>query len=145
MQEQSKQELKNGMGALDKIRYWAKLAQEELSCFVNIEASINKVLMLAEAGMLWIEEIENKGVIAFLITDDFRGQIMCSELFFYVKPEHRGNIRLFKSLIDLMEKRAKQRSCQYVNFGSNIGYRDEKLLGLLARFGYKTDTVKKEI
>lgn len=63
----------------------------------------------------------------------------------YVRPEHRGSIKTFKQVIDIMEQAAKENNCKYVAIGSNIGYRDDKLLTLLPRYGYKPDTVKKEI
>lgn len=145
MQELLKTKPKSGTEVLDKVKFWAEMAQAELSCFVDITSAIDKVLMLADAGLLWIIEVGDKGVISFIITEDFRGQLMGSEVFFYVRPEHRGSIKTFKKLIDVMENTAKEDGCKYVTFGSNIGYRDDKLLSLLSRFDYTIDTVKKEI
>ena len=63
----------------------------------------------------------------------------------YIKPEYRGDMRLFNEVIKIMEQAAKENSCKFVTIGANIGYRDDKLLIILSHYGYKPDTVKKEI
>lgn len=129
-----------------KILKWCKAAQEELNCFDSLDNTVNYVIELAKAGLLHVEELsDDRGVVAYMFCPDFRGNTICSELFMYIRPEYRGDIKLFKKIIDIMEQAAKENNCKYVTIGSNIGYRDDKLLSLLSRFGYKTDTVKKEI
>lgn len=125
---------------------WCKAAQEELNCFDSLDDTVNYVNQLAKSGLLHIEELSNdRGVVAYMFCPDFKGNMMCSELFMYVRPEYRGSVKTFKQVIDIMEQAAKNNNCKYVTIGSNIGYRDDKVLSLLSRFGYKVDTVKKEI
>ncbi len=125
---------------------WAGLAQRELNCFNDLNHTVNYINELAKAGLLHYKELSgDKGVVAYIFCPDFRGNTICSEVFMYVRPEHRGSIKTFKQVIDIMEQAAKENNCKYVAIGSNIGYRDDKLLTLLPRYGYKPDTVKKEI
>lgn len=129
-----------------KILKWAKLAQEELNCFDNLDNTVEYVNKLDEVGLLHFEELsDERGVVAYIFCPDMRGNTICSELFMYIKPEYRGDIKLFKRIVEIMEQAAKENNCKFVTIGSNIGYRDDKLLSLLSRFGYKPDTVKKEI
>lgn len=129
-----------------KILKWAKIAQEELNCFADLDKTVDYVTKLADCGMLRVEELSNdSGVVAYMIIPDFRGNMLCSELFMYIRPEYRGNMRLFNEIIKIMEQAAKENGCKFVTIGANIGYRDDKLLRILSHYGYKPDTVKKEI
>lgn len=129
-----------------QILKWAKIAQDELKCFKNLEETVSYVEKMAAAGLLHVEELYNeRGVVAYIIVPDFKGNMLCSELFMYVKPEYRGDIKLFREIINIMEKAAQENNCKFITIGANIGYRDDKLLNILSRYGYKTDTVKKEL
>lgn len=129
-----------------KILKWAKLAQDELKCFKNLDNTVDYVTRLADMNMLKVEELsDERGVVAYMIVPDFRGNMLCSELFMYIKPEYRGNMRLFNEVIKIMELAAKENGCKFVTIGANIGFRDDKLLRILSHYGYKPDTVKKEI
>lgn len=129
-----------------KILKWAKIAQEELNCFQRLDNTVEYVNKLAEMNMLKVEELsDERGVVAYMIVPDFRGNMLCSELFMYIKPEYRGDMRLFNEIIKIMEQAAKENGCKFVTIGANIGYRDDKLLRILSHYGYKPDTVKKEI
>lgn len=129
-----------------KILKWCGLAQKELNCFDSLDGTIEYVIKLADAGLVHIEELsDDRGVVAYMFCPDMRGNTICSELFMYIKPEYRGDIKLFRQIIDIMETAAKENNCKFITIGSNIGYRDDKLLRLLSRYGYKPDTVKKEI
>lgn len=129
-----------------KILKWAKIAQDELNCFDDLDDTVAYVNKLAEMNMLKVEELsDERGVVAYMIVPDFKGSLLCSELFMYIKPEYRGDIKLLNEVIKVMEEAAKENSCKFVTIGANIGYRDEKFLKILSRYGYKPDTVKKEI
>lgn len=129
-----------------QILKWAKIAQKELNCFKNIDETVAYVEKLAELGMVHYEELYNeRGVVAYMIVPDFKGNMLCSELFMYIKPEYRGDIKLFREIVNIMEQAAKENSCKFITIGANIGYRDDKLLKILSHYGYKPDTVKKEI
>lgn len=125
---------------------WIQAAQDELDCFDDVNETFEYVNSFAQSGMLHIKELDNdRGVVAYVFCPDFRGNMICSELFMYVRPEYRGSIKTFKKVIDTMEQAAKENNCKFISIGSNIGYRDDKVLKLLSHFGYKVDTVKKEI
>ena len=129
-----------------KILKWLKEAQDELNCFDDLDDTVKRATELLNCGMLHIEELpDDKGVVSYLFCPDFRGNMICSEMFMYVRPEYRGSVKTFKQVIDIMEQAGKENNCKYVSIGSNIGYRDDKLLKLLSHFGYKVDTVKKDI
>lgn len=118
------------------------MAQEELKCFDNPQNTLAMVNGLIP--FLHIEEIEDKAVVAYTIYSDFRGRKALSEVFMYIRPEHRGGL-LVRELIKRMEKAAEKNACKIINIGSNIGYKDDKLLRLLTLMGYKVDTVSKEL
>lgn len=128
-----------------KLKFWAEQAQKELDCFHNVEETIAKADALNNLGLLRIVELEDKGMACVMIENDFRGIKTCMELFFYIKKEHRGNPRNFFKLLRKMEEVGKAAGCKQFTFGSNIGYRDQKLLGILIKQGFVVDTVKKEL
>lgn len=126
-----------------KILKWATIAQEELNCFKDINETVKMVKALGV--YLRCKELSGeRGVVAYVIAPDFRGNTICTEVFMYIKPEHR-NIKAFNEVIRIMEDAAKENGCKFVAIGANIGYRDDKLLKVLSRYGYKPDTVKREI
>lgn len=131
---------------IEKIRKWAEIAQADLGSFVDVEHPIAYAKTLHDNGLLMYEELpDDAGVVAYIVVKDFCGNKQLQEVFMYIKPEHRGNPRNLLKLVKIMEDAAKENSCKSIAIGSNIGYRDDKVLSLLSRFGYKTDTVKKEI
>lgn len=128
------------------IRYWATKAQSELNCFADLEQTIKIHIFLSDDGMFEIEELEDrKGMLAYFISFDCKGKKYLNEMFMYICPQFRGNIRLFKGIINRFEALAQANDCEYLTIGSNIGYKDEVVLNLLERWGYKPDTLKKEI
>ena len=84
-------------------------------------------------------------MICFCITDDFKGGLTVNELFMYIKPKWRGNIRLFKELVNHLEQVAKDNNINTVRIASNIGYSDSQVLKVLQHWGYETDVVMKRI
>lgn len=134
------------MNTLEKIDYWLELANKELGCFADKERVRSLIHNLSHAARLKYYELpEQKGVIAYVISDDLRGRDCVGEIFMYIKPEYRGDIRLFKKLINHLEEAAKENNCHSVKIASNIGYNDETVLKCLQRFGYRTDAVIKEV
>ena len=130
-----------------EIDKWVETTQNDLHCFPTEEAkeSVKGLFFtLAEQGTLrfYIPEGE-KGVMAYCIVPDFRGGLSVNELFMYIKPEHRGSIKLFKELVNHVEQVAKENGCGSVRIASNIGYDDQKVLRVLKLFGYETDVVVK--
>lgn len=130
----------------EQIDFWINLADAELGCFADKEKVRALFNQLNNVGLLrWYILPEDKGVVVYLIGDNFRGNDCVSELFMYVRKEFRGDIRLFKKLVQVMEDAAKENNCVSVKIGSNIGYNDDSVLRILQRWGYKTDVVIKEI
>lgn len=127
----------------DVIHYWVDLIQQDIGTFTDIEQVKKNVNNLRDAGMLRFLTIENTGIFAYIITDDFLGGKCLAELMFYIRKEKRGDIRLVKRYLDAAERIAVDNFCRCVKIGSNIGYNDQGLIKLLKRYGYEDDTVAK--
>ena len=130
-----------------EIEYWLETAQADLHCFPTDEAkeSVRNLFMaLAQQGQIKYYFPEGKkGVMAYCVVPDFRGGLSVNELFMYIKPEYRGSIKLFKELVNHVERVAQETGCSSVRIASNIGYNDQKVLRVLKLFGYETDVVVK--
>lgn len=135
------------MDVYELIDYWCKEAQDDLHCFPDdnaMESVKNIYYALAGQGNCIIYNLEDmKGCMVYCIIPDFRGGMTLNELFMYIKPEHRGSIRLFKKLVEHVEQVAKKNNCSSVRIASNIGYNDQKVLRVLKLWGYETDVVVK--
>lgn len=127
-----------------KIAQWSKVAEDELG---DLSGYSNVYKVFNDQGVFRLfEEDGQRAIFAFLISPDFRGGKSLCELFMYVKPEARGSMCLFKSMIRTVEKYAKEQGCTAIEIGSNCGYRDEKTIEILTRFfGYNHYSVRKEI
>lgn len=137
------QDIKN---ITEEINYWINLADEELHCFKDKARVFQLISNLYSLGMLkWYFLEDKKGLMVYCIADDFKGDYTVSEIFMYIKPEYRGNLKLFKELVLHLEKVAKEQNIKTVRIASNIGYNDSLVLKVLQRFGYTTDMVVKEI
>ena len=129
-----------------KLDYWLDLADQDLNCFYDREKVRTLMHAILASGLMRYYELpDQKGVCAYIIGDNFRGRDCVSELFMYIKKEHRGDIRLFKKLVNHMEQAAKENNCISVKIASNIGYNDDSVLRCLQRWGYRTDVVIKEV
>ena len=129
-----------------EINYWINLADEELHCFKAKERVFQLFHSLYQSGMLkWYFLPDKKGMICYCITDDFKGGLTVNELFMYIKPKWRGNIRLFKELVNHLEHVAKNNNIDTVRIASNIGYSDSQVLKVLQHWGYETDVVVKHL
>ena len=130
----------------EEVKYWIDLADKELHCFKDKTRVEQLIINLYSVGMLrWYFLEDKKGLMVYCITDDFKGDFTVSEIFMYIKPEYRGNLKLFKELVLHLEEVAKKENIKTVRIGSNIGYNDSLVLKVLERFGYTTDMVVKEI
>lgn len=131
---------------VERIQYWLALASEELKTFTDAYRVGQLFIAMDDIDILRAYELEGeKGVIAYCISDDMLGGMAVCELFMYIKPEYRGNIRLFKELVQHLEDIAKENNCSCVKIASNIGYNDDSVLKILQRWGYKVDTVTKRV
>lgn len=135
------------MDLLDEIDYWVEEAENDLHCF-GTEERKNSVkalfTILVQQGNTYCHIPEGrKGIMAYCVTPDFRGGMTVNELFMYIKPEYRGSLKLFKELINEIERFAKENGYPSVRIASNIGYNDQKVLRVLKLFGYETDVVVK--
>ena len=130
----------------DPIDYWIDLIQEDIGSYTNVEVVKALVFGLRDKEMLKYFSVDNTGVFAYVISDDFKGGQCLNELMFYIRKECRGNPRLLKRYLDIVEEIARDKNCSCVKIGSNIEYRDITFLELLKnRFGYVDDTVAKYI
>ena len=129
----------------DQIDYWIDYIQDDLGTLTDIERVKMNVRQLREAGILKYFTIDNSGVFAYIITDDFLGGKCLSEIIFYIRPEKRGSIRLVCKYLKIVEDIAFDKNCSCVKIGSNIGYKDSKFINFLKRYGYVDDTVAKYI
>ena len=100
---------------------------------------------LKDNGLLQFFTIDDTGIFAYLITEDFRGDKVLSELMVYIRKEYRGKISLVLQYIKKAESIARDNECSVIKIGGNIGYKDQKFLNLLKRLGYIDDTVAKYI
>ena len=124
--------------------YWVTLVDDDLHCFSDAEQVKQIIIGLHGQGLIQKYELpDRKGIMVFAVTPDFRGGLSLNEVFMYIKPEYRGNIRLFKQLIDYVETYARVHNIPSVRLASNIGYDDDKVLRVLQHWGYKTDAVVK--
>lgn len=131
---------------IERLAYWVNEVDQDLNCFYDKSKVENLFKTLIEVGFIrYFELPERKGIIVYCISDNFRGANCINELFMYIRKEHRGNIRLFKQLVNHMEEVAKENDCKSVKIASNIGYNDDSVLRCLQRWGYKVDVVSKEV
>jgi len=138
-------EARAGIPPKDLINYWTKLIQEDLGTFTDMSRVRELCHALHEAKQLKYFLIEDTGIFAYMIVDDFKGGKALAELIFYIKPQYRGNLRLVKRYIKRAEKIAIDKCCKCVKIGANIDYKDSSLIKLLKRWGYVDDTVSKSL
>lgn len=137
------------MDIIKEIKQWADIIQDDLKIYDTTsekEIVVDYFCWFQKEGMLKYHLLEEqKGVIVYTIAPDYRGKLTIQELLMYIKPEYRGSIRLLKELINHIEQAAKDNNCDAVRIGANIKFKDEKILKVLQKLGYKTDTVVKYI
>jgi len=129
----------------DVVTYWIDVVQADLGKFTDIDLVRLNLFKLRDADMLRYFSLENTGIFAYIISNDFLGHKCLSELMFYIRPEDRGNIKLVRKYIHRAETIAKDRNCKHIKIGANIGYNDAGFIALLKRFGYVDDTLSKAI
>lgn len=127
----------------DYIDYWLDLIAEDLDCFCDLESVRAMVKRMRDNDSLNIISIQNTGVFAYCIAPDFLGDRMLSEIIFYIRKEDRGDLRLVKRYINLVEEIAEREHCRGIAIGGNINYKDSAFLKLLKRWGYVDHTVAK--
>lgn len=89
---------------------------------------------------------EDKGVFCYTFEELHKDNKHLSELFFYIKKEFRGETKLLLNTIKTIETIAKDNNCKAIIFGSNIGYKDPKLLNILKqKFNYQDYSIIKEL
>ncbi len=130
---------------LEEIKYWTKLIQDEIGSYADVDKAIESMNGIYEAGLLRTFKIKDTGIFAYVITNDFQGRLVLSEIVFYIKPEHRGSLRLVRRYITEIEKIAIANNCNCVKIGADIEFKDSTFIKLLKRWGYSDDTVSKQI
>lgn len=130
------------MTGVDVIDYWLELAHDELG-LTDLRQSKESVYRYAH--FLETFSINDTGIFAYIISPDMKGGHALVEMLFYIRKEFRGSIKLVKSYIHEAERIAKEKNCNSIKIGSNIGHRDLTFIKLLDRWGYKPDTMSKGI
>lgn len=131
---------------LDRLNYWVDALDEDIKCFSDKERVRVFFIKALIAGLIHYYELpEQKGVVVYFISDDYLGNLCLSEVLMYIKRPYRGDVKLFKKLVEHIESEAKAKGCKTVRIGSNTGYNDQGILKVLERWGYKQDAVVKEI
>lgn len=136
------------LDVMKEIDYWIEQADSDLHCFADGgKDQVKQIIVnLYNTNQLrWYFLEDKKGLMVYVITPDFRGDMSVNEIFMYIKPEYRGKIRLFKELVTHLEAIAITQNCKSVRIASNIGYNDALVLKCLQRFGYATDVVVKHM
>lgn len=135
------------MNDFDEIDYWLESLQSDLKLYDTPEKmeNVRKLFYsIAHNKMLFYYILDGrKGIVAYSIYPDYRGELSLLELFIYIKSEYRGSFKLFKELINHIEQVAKDNNCKSVKIGANLKYKDHKILRTLKSLGYSTDTVVK--
>lgn len=128
----------------DIFDYWVNETKKEF-CSVDGFVDLYKKFLDSGSFRVMVDD-ENRGIFAFIVIDDFRGQKTICELFMMIKKENRGSIKLFKDMIKSIESYAIENKINAIEIGSNIGYNDESVIKILTKlFGYKHYSVRKEI
>lgn len=130
------------MTGLDVITYWLTEVHKEFGT-INLEESIKQAT--AVCHVLETFSIEDTGIFAYVVGPDMKGRSIIAEVLFYIRPEYRGSIKLFKKYLDEIEKIAIEKKCVSVKIGANMGYKDPHFIKVLQRFGYQVDAVTKDI
>jgi len=91
-----------------------------------------------------VHDFDDKGVVAFMVSEGFTGKKELNELFFYLKPKHR-TLKNLNDILLYLENFAKEKGCDIIRIGANAGFKDELFIKYLHRKGYKTDIVFKEV
>ena len=129
----------------DVVDYWVDVIQEDLGTFSDSSEVAFSVKQLRDSGLLKYFTIDETGIFAYIVTNDFLGSKSLSELMFYIRPHHRGDLRLVKRYIKRVEQIALDNCCKCVKIGANIKYKDQSFIKLLKRWGYQDDTVSKHV
>tara|TARA_R110000765_G_scaffold338023_1_gene428261 strand:- start:556 stop:1011 length:456 start_codon:yes stop_codon:yes gene_type:complete len=118
-------------------------AEASLPGVFNADAFVGTLVALFDGGK-WIcfvvmneDGVTIDGTIAGIIYPDVTtGDSVCTEMFWFVKPENRGSMSSIK-LLDSLESEAKRRGCARLAMTRICGMNDEKLADLYARRGLR--------
>ena len=134
-----------GLPPENVVDYWVDLINDDLGTFSDVARVRYLIQGAYDADRLKYFTIDNTGIFAYVIVDDLKGGKCLCETMFYIRKEHRGNLRLVKRYIQRAEEIAMDTCCMCVKIGANIEYKDQSLIKLLKRWGYVDDTVSKQI
>ena len=121
------------------------MIQADLGTLTDTDRVKHIVHTLDDQGLLRHFSIDDTGIFAYIISDDFLGGSCLAEIVSYIKPENRGSIKLVLRYLQKVEDIAKENHCSSEKIGGNIGYKDQSFLKLLRRLGYVDDTLAKHI
>lgn len=121
----------------ERIRYWAKIYNEEIGRSDRIEESVSYFMRLVGiAGFIDTEEY----YIVYLIDKDMWGDKFLCVSSFYIKPEYRTG-KYFLKMQREIQALAKANKVVYTIQGSHI---DEKYFKFLSGIGYRVCEMRKD-
>ena len=130
------------MTSHEVIEYWLTEVYNEFKT-IDLKMAIEQAKNVSQ--VLCTLSLEDTGIFAYVLGPDMKGGIILAEVLFYIRPQYRGSIKLFKRYLDEIEKIAIEKKCVSVKIGANMGYKDPRFIRVLQRFGYQVDAVTKEL
>ena len=127
------------------IDYWVDLCAEEFGTYGDIDRLKKMLYTMADQQILLAFDGDGTGLFCYIISDDFKGNDIFSEVLFIIRKENRGSLKLVKQYINKAEELARENNCLSIKIGGNIGYKDDGFIKLLKRWGYVDDTVSKKV
>jgi len=129
---------------VEDVNYWLDLVEKEIG-MRDIDATKRFLQKLIDANIMYCLFIEDTGIFAYIISEDFDGTTSLVESLFYIHPKHRGSIKLVKKYINKIEEIAKENNCNTIKIGANMKYKDSSFLKLLQRWGYAVEVCSKDV
>jgi len=111
----------------------------------DVDLTVSRDMFDLLSDQIKIKEFGNKGVLAYIITNEFNQERSFSELFLYVMKEHRGSFKLLNKIKSFIETEARATNCDVIKIGANFGFNDDGFKRVLERWGFVPDTYRKEI
>lgn len=127
------------------LQKWLDIIQADLGCFKDLDRTYVRMKPAYDQGLLHIREYDGgKGVVACFVMENWFGELACTELVIYLRPEHRGK-GYSPAMVAMIEDIAKENCCKTVQLGATIGYEDERVLDNYKKLGYRTVGVIKDV
>jgi hypothetical protein len=127
---------------LDVIDFWIETIHKDIGLK---DYDMTKRVFYYLHDRLYYFTVGLTGIFVYTINETGAGDLAMCEQVFYIQPSYRGNLALVKNYLRKAERIASRNSCNKLAIGGNIGYKDDSYIKLLKRFGFKDNTLVKEI